>query len=225
VSAARRANERQDHEFWSASMTEASPIPEEAKEDTEDISSRNFAAREDQFSKPVHLKGLFSVATTSTKPLQKMRADLIRVLDEIGITHEEIKGGFYCVHRPSIALDSVQEPVPPTEEYSAAKKAKRRLSLGAPIAAAAQLAGFGSEKRVRHENESDISSESATDLAGSGGGRADVSGTGSSMVVQFEIYIVKFPLLALHGIQFKRVGGDVWQYKNACVKILTDLKW
>jgi hypothetical protein len=45
------------------------------------------------------------------------------------------------------------------------------------------------------------------------------------MVVQFEIYIVKFPWLSLHGIQFKRVGGDVWQYKNACVKILAELNW
>lgn len=224
VSAARRANDRHDRDFWSGPLTAPLTIPEEGKESSRDDSSRSTSARDDQTTRPVHLKGLFSVATTSTKPVAKMRADLVRVLDQIGITHEEIKGGFFCVHRPSIALDSVQEAVPHVEEYSAGKKARRRLSLGAPIAAAAQFAGFG-EKRMRQENESDASAESISDFQGSGSGRAELSGPGSSMVVQFEIYIVKFPWLSLHGIQFKRVGGDVWQYKNACVKILAELNW
>ena len=156
-----------------------------------------------------------------------MRSDLLRVLDQIGISHEEIKGGFFCVHRPSIALDSIQEPSPHLEEYSAgSKRSRRRLSFGAPIAAAAQFAGFGSgEKRSRAEAESDISGESVTDFQSGGNGRAELSGPGQSMVVQFEVYIVKFPWLSFHGIQFKRVGGDVWQYKNACVKILAELNW
>jgi serine/threonine protein kinase KIN1/2 len=226
ISAARRANDRQDRDFWSGPLAGPSTIPEEGKEASRDAHSRVSSTKDDQSARPVHLKGLFSVATTSTKPVQKMRVDLIRVLDQIGITHEEIKGGFFCVHRPSIALDSVQDSVPHTEEFSVGKKARRRLSFGSPIAAAAQLAGFGSsEKRVRHENESDISSESVADLQGTGIGRAELSGPGESMVVQFEIFIVKFPWLSLHGIQFKRVGGDVWQYKNACVKILAELNW
>lgn len=216
ISAARRANERQDRDFWSGPLAGDSTIPEEM--DPRD----RTALKDDQFSRPVHLKGLFSVATTSTKPVQTMRSDLVRVLDHLGITHDEIKGGFFCMHRPSIALDSVQEPLPPVEEFSAGKKSRRRLSFGSPIAAAAQLAGFGSsEKRVRPENESDASAESVPELTG----RAELSGPGNAMIIQFEIYIVKFPLLSLHGIQFKRVGGDVWQYKNACVKILSELNW
>jgi serine/threonine protein kinase KIN1/2 len=217
ISAARRANERQDRDFWSGPLAGASTIPEEM-----DPSQDRAAAKEDQFSRPVHLKGLFSVATTSTKPVQTMRNDLIRVFDHLGITHDEIKGGFFCIHRPSIALDTVQEPIPHAEEFSSGKKTRRRLSFGAPIAAAAQFAGFGSsEKRVRHENGSDASAESVPELHV----RADLSGPGNAMIVQFEIYIVKFPWLSLHGIQFKRVGGDVWQYKNACVKILSELNW
>lgn len=226
ISAARRASDRNDRDFWSGPLTGPSPIPEEGKDASRDDSARHNSARDDQFSKPVHLKGLFSVATTSTKSVPKMRADLIRVLDQIGITHDEIKGGFFCVHRPSIALDSVQESVPHAEEFSAGKKGRRRLSFGAPIAAAAQFAGFGSaEKRVRQEAGSDNSAESVTDFQAGGAVRGELSGPGSSLVVQFEIYIVKFPWLSLHGIQFKRVGGDVWQYKNACVKILAELNW
>jgi len=224
ISAARRANERRDRDFWSGPLTGPSTIPEEEKESSDVIFPRPNSARDDRYTRPVHLKGLFSVATTSTKPVQKMRSDLVRVLDRIGISHQEIKGGFYCVHRPSIALESVQEPTPHVEEFSSVKKSKRRLSFGSPIAVAAQLAGFG-EKRVRPENESDISTESITDLPGNGIDRAELAGPGENLVVRFEIYIVKFPWLSLHGVQFKRVGGDVWQYKNACVKILAELSW
>jgi len=132
------------------------------------------------------------------------------------------------MHVPSIALESVQEPIShtPVEEFYTGKKARRRLSLGAPMAAAAQFAGFGTgERRARHEPESDASGESVADIQTGVGGREDLSSPGGALVVQFDIYIVKFPLLSLHGIQFKRVGGDVWQYKNACVKILAELKW
>jgi len=228
VSAARRANERNDRDYWSVPLSGTSTIPEESKEGLGGLLGRQGSVRDDQHARPAHLKSLFSVATTSTKPVQIMRDDLIRVLDRLGITHEEIKGGFYCMHRPSIALESVVEPTPhaQVEEFYAGRKSRRRLSLGAPIAAAAQLAGFGSaEKRSRHGAESDASGESLTDLHGTAGPREEGSGPGEAMIVQFEIYIVKFPWLSLHGIQFKRVGGDVWQYKNACVKILAELNW
>lgn len=43
--------------------------------------------------------------------------------------------------------------------------------------------------------------------------------------VQFEINIVKVPwLLGVHGLQFRRVSGNSWQYKNLCSRILMDLK-
>ena len=42
--------------------------------------------------------------------------------------------------------------------------------------------------------------------------------------VRFEIYIVKIPWFpGLRGIQFKRMGGDPWDYKSTCCKILTQL--
>ena len=47
---------------------------------------------------------------------------------------------------------------------------------------------------------------------------------GGSMVLEFEIFIVKVPLLSLHGIQFKRLGGNTWQYKNMAQTILAELR-
>jgi len=48
--------------------------------------------------------------------------------------------------------------------------------------------------------------------------------SGSELVVRFEINILKVPLLPLYGIQFRRVGGDGWQYQMLARRVLTELK-
>ncbi|KAN0060145.1 Serine/threonine-protein kinase [Thecaphora frezii] len=53
-------------------------------------------------SKPIFLKGLFSVQTTSTKPRAVLHASLVKVLDLIGVQYREIRGGYECVHLPSL---------------------------------------------------------------------------------------------------------------------------
>lgn len=46
-----------------------------------------------------------------------------------------------------------------------------------------------------------------------------------TMTVHFDIYIVKIPwLLGMRGVQFRRVEGDPWKYKNICSAILENLK-
>ncbi|KIY44656.1 Pkinase-domain-containing protein [Fistulina hepatica ATCC 64428] len=42
--------------------------------------------------------------------------------------------------------------------------------------------------------------------------------------VRFEINIVKVPWLPLHGIHFRRAGGDGWQYQMLAKRVLTELK-
>ena len=127
----------------------------------------------DENIKPVFLKGLFSVTTTSTKHPAVIRADLIRVLERIGVKWRESKGRFECVHMPSIDLNKVT---------------------------------IGEE-----DTDQSLSTEAVVPLP--------------DLVVRFEIYIVKVPwLLGMHGLQFRRLGGDPWQYKNMCSKILLELK-
>jgi hypothetical protein len=58
--------------------------------------------------KPVFLKGLFSVATTSTKAPSVIKADIRRVLDRMQVQYRDMKGGFECIHLPSIDLTSVE---------------------------------------------------------------------------------------------------------------------
>lgn len=55
-----------------------------------------------EFPKTLFLKGFFSVQTTSTKPLPIIRYDIITILPQLGVHFVEVKGGFICVHYPSI---------------------------------------------------------------------------------------------------------------------------
>lgn len=78
-----------------------------------------------------------------------------------------------------------------------------------------------------------VSGTSASNMnAMSGGSDLLMSATGapssrlsqSRTPVQFEIWIVKVPLLQLHGVQFKKLRGNSWLYKNLATKILSELR-
>lgn len=63
-------------------------------------------------SKPIFLKGLFSVQTTTTKPRAQLHADLVRVLDRIGLQYNDLKGGYECVHLPSLDFNTASGVAP-----------------------------------------------------------------------------------------------------------------
>ncbi|SCV68416.1 BQ2448_537 [Microbotryum intermedium] len=55
------------------------------------------------------------------------------------------------------------------------------------------------------------------------------TGEGSSvsndMIVRFEIFIVRMPLLpGINGLQFRRIGGNAWQYQMLARRVLSELK-
>lgn len=62
-----------------------------------------------EYPKTLFLKGFFSVQTTSTKPLPVIRYNIICVLTKLGVKFQEVKGGFVCVHSPSIAAKPEEE--------------------------------------------------------------------------------------------------------------------
>ena len=65
---------------------------------------------------------ILSVATTSTKPPPVIKADIKRVLDRMQVQYRESKGGFECIHLPSIDVTSVQD-TPPTPSRGHRKQA------------------------------------------------------------------------------------------------------
>jgi len=71
-------------------------VPEEVEaEDQEDQDEgMNADAGSPAEFKPVFLKGVFSVSTTSSKPINFIRHDIIRVLSQLGVEYTEIRGGF-----------------------------------------------------------------------------------------------------------------------------------
>ncbi|CAE7144927.1 unnamed protein product [Rhizoctonia solani] len=246
------------------------------EEDKEPESSKEDA-------KPIYLKGLFSVATTSTKPAHVIKADIKRVLDRMQVQHREIRGGFECIHVPSIDLSSLsaatgdeaprRSVVRKTSRLSFGKKGERdekRPPIPVPEEKKPEEKKLVVDEKKAEPEKKEVSRSSLTfspkpadgrttptgpgtgassptapspnrtkflppiprDFAdkGNGGQAVDTpediweNGTTNELCVRFEISIVKVPLLPLHGIQFRRVGGDGWQYQMLARRVLTELK-
>ncbi|KAK4058217.1 Serine/threonine-protein kinase [Microbotryomycetes sp. JL221] len=220
-------------------------------------------SHEQQQAKPVWLKGLFSVSTTTTKSTATIRADLIRVLDRLGVQHRDVKSGFECAHVPSIDLASVGGGG--KKDSSSGKGTIRRrasklllaskdkehgeidadestASLGVPppgshTSAQAERphtssASFGVlPAPAEHQTNSSKGSPpgQAVDKFKSDGSTHTATTTSApisnDMIVRFEIFIVKMPLLpGISGLQFRRIGGNAWQYQMLAKRILTEMK-
>ena len=207
--------------------------------------------------KPVYLKGLFSVSTTSNRPLPVIRADIIRVLKQLGVQYHEIKGGFSCKHSPSIELSNERKaggesmPTSPAQGTTGSGSAHRRkISFGGFMGGERDREEFRgqhtpqtprsiSKSKAPHDHSSPGSEESdesegqdnhpiqnrpARQRAPGETSTHVRDDTGSNMALKFEILVVKVPLLSLHGIQFKKVDGGTWQYKNMAQTILGELR-
>lgn len=230
-------------------------VPEETDLEMGDISGQSTERIESAENvKPVFLKGLFSVSTTSTKPVSTIRSDIIRVMKQLNVDYTEIRSGFSCRHMPSIDLKKVVD-VPPSSHGNQTPGHKRRISFGG------FMGGSNNQDRDREEfreaekanpytpntprtpgrsrgdtsyTNSDASEDSlgrepqeqrGTNSRAVGETSTHVqSELGGSMILEFEIFIVKVPLLSLHGIQFKRLAGGTWQYKNMADQILRELR-
>ncbi|KAK7975949.1 Glutaminyl-peptide cyclotransferase [Apiospora arundinis] len=215
-------------------------VPEETDADVGEASGTSAERLDDsELAKPVFLKGLFSVSTTSSKSVPAIRTELKRVLRQLGVDYTEIRGGFSCRHTPSIDLNKVTDgPTSP----AARSENRRRFSFG--LRNERDRDEIREMDRVpttprtpgRHTDRSDSNSEiSETESshrdAGSSSRRVPGETTthvqsdlGGSMVLEFEIFIVKVPLLSLHGLQFKRMAGNTWQFKNMADHILKEIR-
>ncbi|KAF2460866.1 hypothetical protein BDY21DRAFT_402847 [Lineolata rhizophorae] len=253
---ARRAK-RAEEQQRSAAAAAAAAAAAEGGGSTIPRRSRHHAAA----MKPVYLKGLFSVSTTSNKPLPVIRADIIRVLDMLGVKWHEIRGGFSCKHHQGGGASSgspgLRSPSPGAGPPGAGGIGHRRkISFGGFMAGERDRDrdDFAKDKGSRrHHRPDDAAGGSKENAAASpprtgshaGGGRKGGGGgaagaprerpagetsthvqadMGRSTVLRFEIFVVKVPLLSLHGIQFKKVDGGTWQYKSLAQRILDELR-
>lgn len=193
-----------------------------------------------ELAKPVWLKGLFSVSTTTTKPIATIRNDLIKVLDRLGVQYREVKGGFECAHVPSIDLSSIgagkdHQGEKETLSLSSSGKSLRRkasklLGKDLPSAPDDSQTSFSAPNEGRERtratsstsftvlqsvaDEAPVSPTATRTAAKFNSSTAEGSTVTSDLIVRFEIFIVKMPLLpGIHGLQFRRIGGNGWQYQ------------
>ncbi|KUJ20655.1 Pkinase-domain-containing protein [Mollisia scopiformis] len=222
-------------------------VPEETDGELGDASGlSNERVDNADIAKPVFLKGLFSVSTTSTKPVSVIRNDIMRVLKQLGVEYTEIKGGFSCRHTPSIDLKKVVD-LPPSSHGNQTPGHRRRISFGGFMSGnntdreredfrEAERSPHTPRTPARPRGDTSYTNSDASDESVNGHHRGSSaravgetsthvqSDLGGSMILEFEIFIVKVPLLSLHGIQFKRLAGGTWQYKNMADQILRELR-
>ncbi len=211
----------------------AADVPEETDAEVGEGSGNSAERLDDsELAKPVFLKGLFSVSTTSTKSVPAIRADVKRVLKQLGVEYREIRGGFDCRHSPSIDLKNAAPGSPvlsPKDRQRFSFRRERDESRDLDrMPATPRTPGKGHADR--NESTSDLSEGESIHRDPTVAARVTGDTTtqiqndlGGNMVLAFEIFIVKVPLLSLHGLQFKRMEGNTWQFKNMADQILKEL--
>ncbi|KAJ6558292.1 hypothetical protein B0H19DRAFT_1261817 [Mycena capillaripes] len=257
------------------------------------VDSENERYAGEKEPKPVFLKGLLSVSTTSTKPPPVIKADIRRVLDRMQVRYWQNKTGFECIHLPSVNVDapsttdmqgpqsfpssgettvaSVPQPaitkrvsrisfsirrvksqernfpfggkardvlppngvthqplvVPDTAPSSDTPRAPSETGTNPPSSFVTRPSSVSVNSRLR-SIPSDLASPISPTYDSLASGEMDrvafESMAHNAMSVRFEINIVKVPWLPLHGIQFRRAGGDGWQYQMLARRVLTELK-
>lgn len=217
-----------------------SDVPEETDQEILDEMDKENGSSSPTGMKPVYLKGLFSVSTTSNKPLSFIRSDIIRVLRELGVEYREIKGGFACKHAPSIMPKQTAEETAPSGGQALSPPLdgghRRKISFGGfrdrmngdketqpPTGPRHKASYTNSEEESEEEPPTSNPRPTMSRPAGETSTHVQ-SDLGGDLTLRFETVVVKVPLLSLHGIQFKKVEGGTWQYKNMAQKILNELK-
>ena len=223
-------------------------VPEETDQElAEEYSKKPQAIESQEALKPVYLKGLFSVSTTSNKPLSFIRSDIIRVIKQLGVEYEEMKGGFSCRHVPSIDINKVVDnPQSDQQPKQSLQTHRRRISfaglrnserdrddhaeqhhrtLGTPKSSHRRAPPDGSYTNSEDSDDENAVQRRRKSPRAAGETTTQVqSDLGQSMILKFEVLVVKVPFLSLHGLQFKKVDGGTWQYKRMAETILNELR-
>lgn len=50
------------------------------------------------------------------------------------------------------------------------------------------------------------------------------AGEGGKSRLQFEVEVCQIKGLSMNGVKFKRVAGDVWEYRNMCQNLMALMK-
>ena len=171
-------------------------------------------------SKPVFLKGLFSVQTTSRRPRVMIRRDLIRVFEQFRIQYTELKSGFECLYTGPLMDTDAQ--FAPAEAFTDMTSAPATDSMNDPTPIAAT--GVGDVPIDRSGQSDVVLATSYSDAPSLRTGVNKPLPCNEEAEVCFEICLVKVPLLlGMNGIQFRRVSGNPWQYQALAKRILNEL--
>ncbi|KAJ1843143.1 Serine/threonine-protein kinase, partial [Coemansia sp. RSA 2703] len=189
-------------------------------------SSTEPPPRADEYLKPVFLKGLFSVATTSTRSPTAIRDNLLAVLARMPLRFHEGKGYFTC------SVAAAAAPANLHASASASAYAHDGLASSATSGLhrhkkSLRLPGVDRKLSFRRRREPLLDEPPSSDDVlldpATAAEHADPP-VHAPPAICFQIFLVRMPLLGLCGLQFRRVSGPAWQYKDICSDILKRLQ-
>lgn len=129
-----------------------------------------------------------SVATTSTKPPSVLKVDIRRVLDRMQVQYRETKGGFECIHLPSIDLSSVEPTIKGHRHGQQASSTSGETATVTPVPSRPSIVkkasklSFGMKRDKGKEREPSMDKEKEKEHAGrpSGATLMTTASSGSS---------------------------------------------
>ncbi|KAI8902717.1 kinase-like domain-containing protein [Globomyces pollinis-pini] len=181
------------------------------------------------------MKGMFSVSTTSTKPPHLIRELIFLALKKL---QKERVMSFYERQGAIIVLVSLNQTNEKNNVSTPKLLAIRTTSnpsssvgksplISAPVSpidiSNTDLSLSSSRPRIStgmSRSGSFSDRESILETEGSFEGDPGIESMARSEKVTFEIRICKVALMNMHSIQFVRVDGDSFQYKNICSRFL-----
>ena len=164
--------------------------------------------------KAVWGKGLFSVATTSTKSSSTLREEISSTLVKLGVNYRLTRSGFECLHQPSISVGGAgSKRLESSGDYKDLKfsDSSEHMKFGKYVKKKSSKLSFNSLKSSNHQNNNSHEFSNDQSL--------------STSKVRFEVNIVRVPwLLGINGIQFRRIAGNSWSYKAVAQRVLGELQ-
>ncbi|KAG5645296.1 hypothetical protein DXG03_006485 [Asterophora parasitica] len=173
--------ERREEEEEARAVKPVVGVEHVHNEDEEGFREEDERHHNEKDFKPVFLKGLFSVATTSTKPPPVIKEDVRRVLDRMQVQYRETKGGFECIHLPSIDLSSV-DPSPVRQHHGHSQQMSsgtsgERVSHRSSVVKKASKLSFGMKREKGKDREPSGSLDKSRSPASEQSGRPSVGTT------------------------------------------------
>ena len=182
-----------------------------------------FDGRLDDQIENYFFTGQFNAQNTSAKDPPAIRENILSILanlkNEKRVVYEEKCGFIRVEYFPAF----IPVRAKPSEKRKSARKSMRISTLSGVTSVEKEIvsAPVGYDESLPNPSEFSSSASSSAQVDSSVSTKGLVNGNN---IVRFELKLCKLTWRGLYGINFRRITGDSWQYRNICQKMLRSVQ-